>query len=133
MNYPMSISSAKRGRRRVDSEAVNVRLERPALDALDAYIASQPEPRPSRPQAIRDLLADAFPGAIKSASKRERAAERALLAIRQNAQGIAALVDELVEPAAPPPSDAFLRALEMSEAKAKARKSRGPRTGKGRA
>jgi hypothetical protein len=105
--------------------------KRPALDALDAYIASQPEPRPSRPQGIRDLLADAFPGAIKSAaSKRERAAERALLAIRQNAQGIAALVDELVEPAAPPPSLAFLRALEMSEAKAKARKSRGPRTGK---
>jgi len=46
----------KTGRPRVDSEAVNVRLERPALDALDAWIAAQPEPRPSRPEAIRLAL-----------------------------------------------------------------------------
>ena len=52
------IFSAKKktGRPRVDSEAVNVRLERPALDALDAWIAAQPEPRPSRPEAIRLAL-----------------------------------------------------------------------------
>ena len=46
----------KTGRPRVDSEAVNVRLERPALDALDAWIAAQPEPRPTRPDAIRLAL-----------------------------------------------------------------------------
>jgi hypothetical protein len=52
----------KLGRPRIDSEAVNIRLERRALDALDAWIASQPEPRPSRPEAIRRLLAEAFAG-----------------------------------------------------------------------
>jgi len=53
----MSMSSGKKktGRPRVDSEAVNVRLERPALDALDAWISAQPEP-PSRPEAIRLAL-----------------------------------------------------------------------------
>jgi hypothetical protein len=45
----------KLGRPRVDSEDVHVRLTRPALDTLDAWIASQPEPRPSRPEAIRPL------------------------------------------------------------------------------
>ena len=50
----------KLGRPRVDSEDVHVRLTRPALDTLDAWIASQPEPRPSRPEAIRRLLAEAL-------------------------------------------------------------------------
>ncbi len=50
----------KRGRPRVDSEDVHVRLTRPAVDALDAWIAAQPEPRPSRPEAIRRLLAEAL-------------------------------------------------------------------------
>jgi hypothetical protein len=72
----------KLGRPRVDSEDVHVRLTRPALDTLDAWIASQPEPRPSRPEAIRRLLAEALgkPADVKS-------------------------------PALPPASDAFLRAL----------------------
>jgi hypothetical protein len=58
----MSIASAKksRGRPVVDSEAVNVRLVRDVLDRLDAWIAAQPEPRPSRPEAIRRLLAEAL-------------------------------------------------------------------------
>jgi hypothetical protein len=30
------------------------------LDALDAYIASQPDPRPTRPESIRRLLAEAL-------------------------------------------------------------------------
>lgn len=47
----------KPGRPRVGSEDVHVRLTRPAVDALDAWIAEQPEPRPSRPEAIRRLLA----------------------------------------------------------------------------
>ncbi|NUJ81163.1 hypothetical protein HUN39_14185 [Methylocystis sp. FS] len=59
----MSISGAKkakRGRPQVDSEAVNVRLERAALEAIDGWIAAQPEPRPSRPEAIRRLLEKAL-------------------------------------------------------------------------
>jgi hypothetical protein len=32
------------------------------LAQLDAWIARQPEPRPSRPEAIRRLLADAASG-----------------------------------------------------------------------
>jgi hypothetical protein len=57
-------------------------LSRSALDALDAWIAAQPEPRPSRPEAIRRLLGEALgkPADVKS-------------------------------PALPPASDAFLRAL----------------------
>jgi Arc/MetJ-type ribon-helix-helix transcriptional regulator len=72
----------KLGRPRVDSEDVHVRLPRPALDALDAWIAAQPEPHPSRPEAIRRLLVEALgkPADAKS-------------------------------PALPPASDAFLRAL----------------------
>jgi hypothetical protein len=50
----------KRGRPPVESEDVHVRLTRSAVDALDAWIAAQPEPRPSRPEAIRRLLAEAL-------------------------------------------------------------------------
>jgi hypothetical protein len=46
----------KIGRPRVDSEAVYVRLERAALDALDGWRASQPD-HPGRPEAIRRLIA----------------------------------------------------------------------------
>jgi Arc/MetJ-type ribon-helix-helix transcriptional regulator len=60
---------------------------------VDAWIAEQPEPRPSRSDAIRFALRD-------------------WLATRPAA---------VAPPALPPPSDAFLRALEMSEAKTKAR------------
>jgi hypothetical protein len=50
----------KLGRPRVDSEDVHIRLPRPALDALDAWIAARPEPRPARPEAIRRLLVEAL-------------------------------------------------------------------------
>jgi Arc/MetJ-type ribon-helix-helix transcriptional regulator len=50
----------KLGRPRVDSEDVHVRLTRSAVDGLDAWIAAQPDPRPSRPEAIRRLLAEAL-------------------------------------------------------------------------
>jgi hypothetical protein len=52
------LSGAKKkiGRPSVDSEAVNVRMERPQLSALDAWIAAQPDPKPTRPEAIRRLL-----------------------------------------------------------------------------
>ena len=58
-----SLSSAKKiGRPKVDSEAVNVRMDRPMLNTIDAWIAEQPEPRPSRPEAIRFLLRDSLTG-----------------------------------------------------------------------
>jgi len=37
-----------------------VRLPPPAISALDAWIAAQPEPRPTRPEAIRRCLAEAL-------------------------------------------------------------------------
>jgi hypothetical protein len=63
-----------------------VRLHPPLLDNLDAWISAQPEPRPSRPEAIRRILGEALgkPAAVKS-------------------------------PALPPASDAFLRALGHRE------------------
>jgi hypothetical protein len=50
----------KRGRPPVESEDVHVRLRRSALGTLDAWIAAQPEPWPTRPEAIRRLLAEAL-------------------------------------------------------------------------
>ncbi len=37
-------------------ELVGVRLHEPMLGAIDAWIAEQPEPKPSRPEAIRNGL-----------------------------------------------------------------------------
>jgi hypothetical protein len=45
----------KRGRPSIDSEAVNVRMERSLLDALDQWRNDQPD-LPSRPEAVRRLL-----------------------------------------------------------------------------
>lgn len=56
-----AIASARkslRGRPRVDATPVNVRLPPEQLAPLDAWIADQPEPRPSRPEAVRHALAD---------------------------------------------------------------------------
>jgi hypothetical protein len=41
-------------------ELIGVRLHEPAIGDLDAWIASHPEPRPTRPEAIRRLLGEAF-------------------------------------------------------------------------
>ena len=38
-------------------QLVGVRLLPPALAALDTWIARQPEPKPSRPEAVRRILA----------------------------------------------------------------------------
>ena len=61
-------AKSRRGRPRVDFEEVSARLERRMLDALDAWIAAQPEPRPTRSEAIRRLVAEALgmPAAVKS-------------------------------------------------------------------
>lgn len=37
---------------------IGVRLQPDQLAALDAWIDAQPEPKPSRPEAVRRLLAD---------------------------------------------------------------------------
>jgi len=54
----MSIYGSKKpkGRPSVDSEAVNVRIERQMLDALDDWRRHQSDV-PTRPEAIRRLLA----------------------------------------------------------------------------
>jgi hypothetical protein len=44
----------------VDSEAVNVRFVRETLEALDTWRATQPDPKPSRPEAIRRLVEKAL-------------------------------------------------------------------------
>ena len=52
----------KRGRKVTTGKGmlVGVRLLSGNLSALDTWIAAQPEPRPSRPEAIRRLLGEAF-------------------------------------------------------------------------
>jgi Arc/MetJ-type ribon-helix-helix transcriptional regulator len=57
----VAIASARkssRGRPRVDATPVNVRLPPEQLANLDAWIADQPDPKPSRPEAVRHALAD---------------------------------------------------------------------------
>lgn len=52
-----NVSSAKKiGRPPKDTEAVNVRFERTRLAEIDAWIETQ-DPKPSRPEAIRQLAA----------------------------------------------------------------------------
>ncbi len=46
----------------MDTEQVCSRFDRRSLDALAAWIAAQPEPRPSRPEAIRLALKDWLTG-----------------------------------------------------------------------
>ena len=58
MGLSISVVKKSRGRPKGDGTSPNVGLRVPArlLDALDAYIAAQPAPRPSRPEAIRRIL-----------------------------------------------------------------------------
>jgi hypothetical protein len=47
----------KRGRPATGlGQMIGVRLQPPSLDTLDAWIGSQPDPKPTRPEAIRRLL-----------------------------------------------------------------------------
>jgi hypothetical protein len=67
----MSIDSAKKstkGRPAVDSEAVNVRMERPQLAALDDWRRAQPD-LPTRPEAIRRLIEMGIGGGEKPAGR----------------------------------------------------------------
>jgi cytochrome c553 len=56
-NVKRAISDTrKRGRPRVDATQIGLRLPPDQLAMLDAWIATQPAPPPSRPEAIRQLL-----------------------------------------------------------------------------
>lgn len=55
-------NNSRRGRPEVDSEEVRARLGRDLLDRLDAWIGGQPEPRPSRSEAVRRILTEALGG-----------------------------------------------------------------------
>src|SRR4051794_11280919 len=60
-------------------EQVVVRMQPPNLSALDAWIARQPEPRPTRPQAIRRLVEQSLGGAatpLSDASLNRQIAEK---------------------------------------------------------
>jgi Arc/MetJ-type ribon-helix-helix transcriptional regulator len=55
----MSIDDVRkrgRGRPKVGAEPITVRMPPEQLAALDKWIEGQEEPRPSRPEAIRQLL-----------------------------------------------------------------------------
>lgn len=54
----------KRGRPKTTGrgEGVLVRLQEPDLPALDNWISQQPDPKPTRPQAIRLALRDWLTG-----------------------------------------------------------------------
>jgi hypothetical protein len=56
------VQKNRRGRPKgkVRPPTVALRLPLDAVEAVDAWIAAQPEPRPSRPEAIRRLLAEAL-------------------------------------------------------------------------
>lgn len=55
MSTSDSAKKPQKGRPTVDSEAVNVRLERPVLTILDGWRREQPD-LPTRPEAIRRLI-----------------------------------------------------------------------------
>ena len=57
MSIPIDKKST-RGRPVADTELVTARVARPVLAALDHWAADQPNPKPSRPEAVRRALAD---------------------------------------------------------------------------
>jgi hypothetical protein len=60
MGSPISDNKSVGGRPRTDATPVMVRLPPLAISSLDAWIAARPEPRPSRPEAIRRILGEAL-------------------------------------------------------------------------
>jgi hypothetical protein len=62
MGASISSTGKSRGRPRTNPVAQHFTLPTHLSDALDVWIARQPEPRPSRPEAIRRILAQALAG-----------------------------------------------------------------------
>ena len=57
-----NIVKPRRGRPATHAVPVMVRLHPDQLAALDKFIARHPEPRPSRPEAIRQVLSEHLTG-----------------------------------------------------------------------
>ena len=53
---------ARKPRSKETGTLIGVRLQAQPLAALDAYVSAQPEPKPTRPEAIRYLLQDSLTG-----------------------------------------------------------------------
>jgi len=64
MSTSLSASVKKRGRPKTTGtpRTIGVRMHDSDIASLDAWIAAQPEPRPSRPEAIRLALKDWLTG-----------------------------------------------------------------------
>lgn len=58
MGNAISDGRKSRGRPRVDAVALTVRMPPDQLAPLDAWIADQPDPKPSRPEAIREAVSE---------------------------------------------------------------------------
>jgi hypothetical protein len=59
-------------RRDAKAKQVNVRMPPDELKALDAWIRTQPPPRPTRAEAIRRLVGQALAGGAQSSHKRSK-------------------------------------------------------------
>ena len=57
-----NIEKRGRGRPRTEATPIMLRLQPDQLAALDAWIAAQPNPRPSRPEAVRTILKEKLEG-----------------------------------------------------------------------
>jgi hypothetical protein len=54
---------------------LGVRVQPPQLKTLDAWIEAQPDPKPSRPEAIRQLLDKALQGGVSAPELEDRITE----------------------------------------------------------
>ena len=72
MSASISSTGKSRGRPRTNPVAQHFTLPPQLSEQLDAWIARQPEPQPTRPEAIRRILSDAL---IKPADAGSIAAE----------------------------------------------------------
>ena len=59
-----------RGRPRIDATPIGLRLPPDQLARLDAWIASQPAPKPTRPEAVRRLIDTALTASADSKQPR---------------------------------------------------------------
>lgn len=60
MSDTIPVTGKRRGRPKVNATQLGVRLTVAELAALDAWIAEQPDPKPTRPEALRQLAAKAI-------------------------------------------------------------------------
>ena len=63
--------SPKMGRPRVDATPITVRVPASQLSMLDDWISTLPDPKPSRPEAIRRIVDGWFVSRFREAIKRD--------------------------------------------------------------